>query len=203
VEASILAISNDNFRKDGVTLTKSDFLDGSHDLGVDDFINDPGWGEDLPMRSVSSDTFIEGVEIRPLQTRGDSRGSVTVFGSALGGQAFSAPHVYIVEAAAGSVRAWVYHKIQSDRLAFTNGAFRFVLFDLRKESATYGHLMVLDVGAENKVQLTIPPYVVHGVKNISLENAFFINMPTEPYRPSAPDKYRLPVDDPRISYDWG
>jgi dTDP-4-dehydrorhamnose 3,5-epimerase len=110
------------------------------------------------------------------------------------------PHVYAVTAAPGSVRAWVFHKRQSDRLAFTNGALRVVLYDLREHSPTFGRLNVLDVGAENKLQLTIPPFVVHGVQNRGAGAATFINMPTRAYDPSYPDKSRLPYDHPGIPY---
>jgi dTDP-4-dehydrorhamnose 3,5-epimerase len=80
------------------------------------------------------------------------------------------------------------------------GSFRVVLYDLRPDSPTYGVLNVLDVGAANKLQLTIPPFVVHAVQNLGDEDAFFVNMPTRAYDPANPDKSRLPKDHPGIPY---
>jgi dTDP-4-dehydrorhamnose 3,5-epimerase len=58
----------------------------------------------------------------------------------------------------------------------------------------------LDVGAANKVMLTIPPFVVHAVQNRGDEDAIFINMPTRAYDPANPDKARVAWNDPRIPY---
>ena len=75
-----------------------------------------------------------------------------------------------------------------------------MLYDLRPASPTYGKLNVLDVGESNKMTLTIPPFVVHGVQNRGMQMATFINMPTRAYDPSDPDKSRLPFDHPGIPY---
>jgi len=94
------------------------------------------------------------------------------------GEQYRTPHVYLVTAAARSVRAWVFHRRQSDRLAFARGRMRVVLYDLRPDCPTYRVLNVLDVGEANKVLLTIPPFVVHGVQNLDDADTFFVNMPT-------------------------
>ncbi|MDH4986847.1 dTDP-4-dehydrorhamnose 3,5-epimerase family protein [Aminobacter anthyllidis] len=112
------------------------------------------------------------------------------------------PHVYLVTAEPKSIRAWVYHKRQSDRLAYTNGDVRVVLYDLRTDSPTYQKLNILDVGAANKVLLTIPPFVVHGVQNRGMAAATFVNMPTNVYDPENPDKSRVRYDHPGIPYKF-
>lgn len=105
-------------------------------------------------------------------------------------------------AAARSIRAWVYHRRQSDRLAFTMGKLRVVLYDLRPDSPTFQAVNVIDVGAANKVLLTIPPFVVHTVQNPTDEDTCFVNMPTRAYDPSNPDKSRLAWDHPGIPYTF-
>ena len=140
------------------------------------------------------------MRLQRLRTHADYRGDLTVLLSDLREPIVSPPHVYLVSAAPGSVRAWVYHKRQFDRLAYTNGDIRVVLYDLRKESPTYGGLNILDVGIANKVLLTIPPRVVHGVQNRGAETATFVNMPTRAYDPTDPDKARLRQDHPGIPY---
>ena len=130
----------------------------------------------------------------------DDRGDLMVLMSDLTRPDFVTPHVYLVTAAAGSVRAWVYHKRQSDRLAYAQGRLRLVLYDLRPDSPTHQVINVLDVGAANKVLVTIPPFEVHAVQNLGDEDACFANMPTRAYDPANPDKSRLPKDHPGIPY---
>lgn len=173
------------------------------DLRLDDFIDDTPWQESTPaLQPIIIPDQIEGVELRRLVTHGDGRGDLTVLFSRHYVPEATAPHVYLVNATAGSLRAWVYHRRQSDRLAFLNGTFRVVLYDLRPESPTKGGLNVLDVGADNPVQVTIPPFVAHAVQNRGSESAFFVNMPTNHYDPANPDKARIRKDHPGIPYSF-
>lgn len=172
-------------------------------LRLTDFVDDKPWNDDIPfLDDVPVNDQIEGVRLQRLSTRADKRGDLTVLLSALKEPIVSPPHIYLVSAEPGSIRAWVYHKRQSDRLAYTNGEIRVVLYDLRTDSPTYQKLNVLDVGAANKVLLTIPPYVVHGVQNRGASAATFVNMPTNAYDPANPDKSRVRYDHPGIPYTF-
>lgn len=172
-------------------------------LSLEDFVDDKPWSDDIPfLDDVVSDDLIEGVRLQRLSTRADKRGDLTVLLSALKEPIVSPPHVYLVSAEPESIRAWVYHKRQSDRLAYTNGEIRVVLYDLRTDSPTYQKVNVLDVGAANKVLLTIPPFVVHGVQNKGTTTATFVNMPTNAYDPANPDKSRVRYDHPGIPYKF-
>jgi dTDP-4-dehydrorhamnose 3,5-epimerase len=171
-------------------------------LKLTDFKEDQPWADEVvPFKDVAGADTINGVRLQRLVTHGDSRGDLTVLLST-GYGVFDPlpPHVYQVTAGAGSIRAWVFHRLQSDRLAFTTGRFRVVLFDLREESATHGKLNVLDLGSDNRVLLTIPPFVVHGVQNRGADAATFVNLPTNAYDPAHPDKARLPWDHAGIPY---
>lgn len=172
-------------------------------ISLDDFAPDVPWTE-APgtFAEVVIENQIAGVRLNRLSRNSDSRGDLTVLLSERYDPTFRTPHVYLVTAAAGSVRAWVYHRHQSDRLAYTMGTIRVVLYDLRDDSPTKGALNVLDVGAANPVLLTIPPFVVHGVQNRGTEAVQFINMPTRAYDPAAPDKSRLPLGHPGIPYTF-
>ena len=170
-------------------------------IALEDFKDDRPWHPDtVPFADVAIPDQIAGVRLQRLTTNADGRGDLTVLMSHLYDDSALTPHIYLVTAAARSVRAWVYHKRQSDRLAYTQGTIRVVLFDLRPASATYRTLNILDVGAANKVLLTIPPFVVHGVQNRADEDAQFINMPTRAYDPASPDKSRLAAGHPGIPY---
>jgi dTDP-4-dehydrorhamnose 3,5-epimerase len=170
-------------------------------LSPADFIDDSPWVEEGPfLQEICIDNQIEGVRLNRLVTHKDNRGDLTVLLSDLKGAILPIPHVYHVTAAPGSIRAWVYHKRQSDRLAYTNGNLRVILYDIRAHSTTHGVLNVIDAGESNKVLLTIPPEVVHGVHNRGIAAATFINMPTRAYDPANPDKSRLPYNHPGIPY---
>jgi dTDP-4-dehydrorhamnose 3,5-epimerase len=170
-------------------------------VSLDEFVDDTPWIEaERPLAELRIPDQIEGVVIRRLLTNRDDRGDLTVLFSSRLVQDTPSPHIYWVTTAPGSVRAWVFHKRQIDRLVFTNGNMRIVLYDVRPGSTTYGKLNIIDAGRENKVQLTIPPFVVHGVQNAGDQAATFVNMPTNAYDPANPDKSRLPVNHPGIPY---
>lgn len=111
-------------------------------------------------------------------------------------------HVYQVTAEAGSIRAWVYHRGQHDRLAFINGRFKIALYGIRPDSPTLNMLNVFVLDRERPGLLRIPAYVVHGVRNVGSEAATFINMPIRAYDPGEPDECRLPAGDSRIPFHF-
>lgn len=170
-------------------------------LSLSEFVDDPPWIEEGPfLQEFRIDNQIDGVRLNRLITHEYELGGLTVLISDLNQAIAPVPHVYVVTAVPGSIRAWVYHKRQWDRLAFTNGRLRVVLYDLRPQSRTYGKLNAIDVGECNKVLLTIPLEVVHAVQNRGLTSATFVNMPTRAYDPARPDKSRVPYDHPGIPY---
>jgi dTDP-4-dehydrorhamnose 3,5-epimerase len=150
----------------------------------------------------SQGRLISGVTAGELAVHADSRGSLSELLTTRDGPIEPIVHVYQVTAEAGSIRAWVYHRWQYDRLAFTNGRFRIALYDIRPDSPTVNMLNVFVLGRERPGLLRLPPYVIHGVQNVGSEVAMFINMPTKAYDPGEPDKCRLPAGDIRIPFNF-
>jgi dTDP-4-dehydrorhamnose 3,5-epimerase len=172
-------------------------------LRLADFKPDAPWPPAVTTVEVpDTSEMIDGVSLTPLTLHSDSRGSLTELLTLRDGGIEPIVHVYQVTAHAGSCRAWIYHRLQDDRLAFTNGRFRIVLYDIRENSPTRNMLNVFTFGAERPMRLVIPSLVIHGVKNIGDEASQFHNLPTSIYNPRAPDKHRLPWDDPRIPYSF-
>ncbi len=165
-----------------------------------DFVDDTPFARAVPPANFVPGDLIDGVVVTPLSANVDGRGQLLELMTDRDGAIQPIVHVYQVFAAPKSVRAWVYHKRQSDRLAYTNGRFRLVLFDLRPDSPTFHRLNVFEVGAAFACRVTIPPRVAHGLQNNGDETATFINMPTRAYDPSNPDKSRLPKNHPGIPY---
>ena len=172
-------------------------------LRFEDFVSDkPTVAKIKSAGATPEPSSIEGVKTTFLTSGSDSRGSLFELLSTRDGLLEPIVHVYQVHAAPGSIRGWVYHKHQTDRLAYTNGDFRLVLYDTRPESPTNGVLEILDVGAKRRCLVTIPPLVIHGLQNRGDDVATFVNMPTKVYDPEKPDKHRLPADHPDSPYKF-
>jgi dTDP-4-dehydrorhamnose 3,5-epimerase len=171
----------------------------SSGLKLEEFVSDTPWSEadhvDLHQASA-----IDGVSITPLPVNSDGRGALSELLTTRRGPIEPIVHIYQVTALAGSIRAWVYHEHQSDRLAFCNGQFEIALYDIRPASPTINQLVVFRLGREQPALLRIPPRVIHGVCNLGKETSTFVNMPTRAYDHRAPDKRRLRYGDPRVPY---
>lgn len=174
-------------------------------LSLDQFIQDQPAivaESDIKLIPANGEQIIHEVRAISLSTNTDERGSLTELLSYRMGPIGSVKHIYNVKTEPGSIRAWVFHKLQWDRLAFTEGSFELVLYDLRPQSPTYGRMNEFQLGKSNKCCLLIPPYIIHGVQNIGMTQASFINMTDQVFNESNPDKYRVPWNDPRIPYNF-
>ena len=173
------------------------------ELSLSDFVLDkPFPASKKPDEFPQHKNCIDGVRLVSLKASADSRGALTELITERDNFIDEIVHVYQVLAKADSRRAWIYHQHHTDRLAFTDGHFRIVLYDLRVNSPTFGILNILVGGIEQPALLFIPPYVIHGVHNMDTEDAFFISMPTKFWDPLHPDKLRLPEKDPRIPFNF-
>jgi len=110
--------------------------------------------------------------------------------------------VYFTSAYPGVVKAWHYHKIQTDYFFCVKGMTKLVLYDSRENSSTKGLINEFFIGEHNPLLVVIPPMVYHGFKTISAEEALMINVPTEIYNYKNPDEYRLDPHSDKIPYDW-
>jgi len=145
---------------------------------------------------------IEGVTFRRAISQADGRGTLTeIFSLSWGTETEPPPHVYEVRALPGSIRSWIVHLEQNDRLYFSEGLAKVGLFDARESSPSFGAAVVRYLGAHEPGLLTIPAGIYHGVRNVGNEVLRYVNLPTKPYDYGAPDKYRLPDGHPRIPID--
>lgn len=110
--------------------------------------------------------------------------------------------IYMTTAYPGVVKGWHYHKKQADNFVCLSGMVKLVIFDSREGSSTNGEINEFFLGIRNPKMVYIPPFLYHGFKCVSVEEAIMINIPTHPYNRNKPDEYRLPWDDPSIPYDW-
>lgn len=110
--------------------------------------------------------------------------------------------VYITTAYPKVVKAWHYHKKQTDHFTCVKGRIKLALFDARKKSSTYGQINEFFLSLEEAQLIQIPPNVLHGFKCVSREETIVINVPTRPYNRQNPDEYRIDPFDNNIPYDW-
>lgn len=102
----------------------------------------------------------------------------------------------------GVVKAWHFHKIQTDFVTCVRGTIKVVLFDAREDSKTKGELNEFFIGEHNPMLVKIPAGVYHGWKCVSEYESIAVSCPTEPYNYENPDEYRLPFDSDKVPYDW-
>lgn len=146
--------------------------------------------------------MIQGVKIKKLKVISDNRGRLmeilrrddSIF------ERFG--QVYMTTAFPCIVKAWHYHKKQTDNFTCIKGKMRLGLYDSRENSPTYGQVEEYVISLENPILVRIPPDVYHGFKCIGDEEAVVINTVTEPYNTNAPDEYRLDAFDNNIPFDW-
>lgn len=109
--------------------------------------------------------------------------------------------VYLSTARKNVVKAWHYHKKQTDNFACICGMMKVVLYDDRDWSSTKGQINEFYIGDRNPALISVPPHVWHGFKSLD-GIAYFLSVPTLPYNYKEPDEYRLPPDTDKIPYDW-
>lgn len=147
--------------------------------------------------------MIEGVKIKKLKVIPDERGRVMEIlrNDDECFQKFG--QMYMTTNYPGVIKAWHYHKIQTDNVACVSGMLKLVVFDDRKDSPTKGEIAEFFIGEHNPSLITIPPGIYHGWKNIGEHECIVVSAPTEAYNYENPDEYRLPYNDSKIPYDWG
>ncbi len=146
---------------------------------------------------------IEGLVINPRPLIADKRGEIIeIYNPAW--DLHPAPLVYVYQSVLRpkAIKGWVVHQKQDDRLFISSGVTRWVFFDNRPESPTYKLLNQFVFGDRNRALVIVPAGIFHAVQNIGEIEAVFINMPTRPYAHADPDKYRLPIKNDLIPFDF-
>lgn len=110
--------------------------------------------------------------------------------------------VYLSVAYPNVVKAWHWHKLQTDHFAVVKGMAKVALYDQRKDSPTYKCVNEFFIGERNPILLKIPKEVMHGYKAVGEESAYLINVPTFPYNRLLPDEERVDSVNNDIPYKW-
>jgi len=146
--------------------------------------------------------MIQGVRTKVLRVIPDERGRVMEILRADDDLFLKFGQVYITTTYPQVVKAWHYHKVQTDHICALQGMIKLVLYDSREGSPTKGEINEFFMGVHNPLLVQVPKEIYHGWKCISEKEAVIINIPDEVYLYSAPDEYRLPPHGKEVPYDW-
>jgi len=163
---------------------------------------EPGIGKVIG--APDSGELIEGVRVAPATLWSDDRGyflEIVRLGRGL--PAGFPPESTQVSAALsypGAIKAFHFHRRQTDFWTVTEGMLQVALVDLRPGSPTFAKKNTLYVGALRPWQILIPPGIGHGYKVIGTGPAMLVYLTDRFYDPS--DEGRIAYNDAGIAYDW-
>ena len=145
---------------------------------------------------------IEGVVVKENVQHADNRGHLSeVFTSELVGDDIRQANFTVAHP--GVIKAFHWHRIQTDVWFCTGGTIEVALYDRREGSPTYGEKMSIvigDMGAN--ATIVIPPGVAHGYRVLGNKSASLFYMVTSKYNRADPDEERIPFDEDLINYQW-
>jgi dTDP-4-dehydrorhamnose 3,5-epimerase len=164
-----------------------------NDLGIGSVIISPDSAE-----------LIDGVVLTPLALYPDDRGyfmEVARIGKGLVSE-FPAESTQVSMALTypGTIKAFHFHRKQTDYWVPASGMFQVALVDLRPESRTFGRRNTIYAGALRPWSVRIPPGVGHGYKVVGSQPGILVYVTDRHYDPS--DEGRIAYNDPGIHYDW-
>lgn len=146
--------------------------------------------------------MIDGVIIKDLKVIPDERGLLMEMWRSDDPDFERFGQCYVTMVYPGVVKAWHYHRKQTDHFVCVGGMAKVVLHDDREGSPTRGETNEFVIGWQRQRMIVIPKGVYHGFTALGTEPAFIINIPDEVYVYDEPDEFRRPFDDPAIGYDW-
>jgi dTDP-4-dehydrorhamnose 3,5-epimerase len=154
-----------------------------------------------------SPDLIDGVRMEPLQIHPDDRGffmELTRLGEGLATamvpEGDRRIQVSFTLTYPGTIKAIHYHAEQTDLWAPVSGMLQVFLYDLRRNSKTFGLINTIFVGSYRPWEILIPPGVGHGYKALGVEPIQLLYLTDRHYNPA--DEFRIAYNDPTIAYDW-
>jgi len=146
--------------------------------------------------------MINGVKIKNLKIFADDRGILTEV-LKNGEETFAEiKQTTYTESYPGVIKAFHWHKKQTDIWFVSSGMAQVILYDLREDSPTRKETNIFYVGDKNPMLILIPSGVAHGYKVLGTKPVRLFYHTTEAYNSENPDEERIPFDDPEINFNW-
>ena len=146
--------------------------------------------------------MIEGVKIKKLKVIPDERGRLMEILREDDDIFLKFGQVYMTSTLPGVVKAWHFHKQQTDNVVCVQGMIKLALYDSREDSPTFNEVSQFYIGIHNPLLVQIPAGVYHGWMCVSQEESIIVNIPTEVYDYENPDEHRMDPYENDIPYDW-
>jgi dTDP-4-dehydrorhamnose 3,5-epimerase len=144
--------------------------------------------------------MIDGVIVTPLRQIPDERGTVMHMLKSTDSVFTQFGEIYFSSVYPEVVKAWHIHTEMTLNYAVPVGKIKFVLYDERPNSPTFGEIQELFIGEDNYCLVTVPPNVWNGFKGCGTEMALVANCASIPHDPT--EISRLEPENERIPYDW-
>ncbi len=148
---------------------------------------------------MSDETSIEGVLLTQLNIIEVPGGNVLhgMKSSDEGYSDFGEAYFSIIKS--GCIKAWKRHRKMNLNLIVPIGVIRFVMFDDRQESESYGEFQEVILSRENYYRLTVPKMVWLGFQGCDETISMLLNIADIEHASEEADRKELA----EIQYDWG
>ena len=144
---------------------------------------------------------IEGVTARSLKVISDERGALLHMLRVDSPLYNKFGEIYFSEINPGVVKGWKRHLRMHQRLVVPIGKVKFVLYDDRGESPTFGKRATYILGRPDAYQLLlIPPGVWYGFRGMDSRPSLIANCPDMPHDPAEIELAAL--DSTTVPYQW-
>ncbi len=145
--------------------------------------------------------MIDGVKISKRYQFNDERGKVMQMIKSTDDQYSGFGEVYFSVIYPGIVKGWHKHSSMTLNYVVPIGNIKFVLFDERDDSPTYGVIQEIYMGPDSYSLVTVPPNIWNGFKCVGVATSLVVNCSDIIH-----DDFEIERMDPfnsRIPYNWG
>jgi len=143
---------------------------------------------------------IDDIVFHPRRVIEDSRGDILHFLRADSSLIGQFGEVYMSAVQPNAVKAWKRHRRVAQNLIVPVGEIRFVVFDNRTSSPSYGSVNEYVLSRQRHGVLHVPCQLWYGFEGRGASESLIVNIVSEIHDPDESD--RLPLDDSSIPYRW-
>lgn len=142
--------------------------------------------------------MIEGVIFTPLSIIETGRGDVLHAMKITDSGFFGFGESYFSTINFDAIKGWKLHHEMVLNLVVPIGSIKFVVFDSREGSTTYGKYGTYIVSRENYGRLTVPPNLWLAFKGLDFKESLLLNIASIPHDPKESETKKIN----EIYYDW-
>lgn len=134
---------------------------------------------------------IDGVLLTPLKVI-DTQGGDVLHGMKVSDKGyFGFGEAYFSMVERGAIKGWKRHKQMTLNLIIPKGAVRFVLYDDRPGSMSFGRFQQVELSRENYQRLTVPPMLWMAFQGIGASGGILLNIANIPHAPGEADRRKV------------